>query len=256
MPAATNTFKQRLQQRSPTQLGVLASLNSSAVVEMLAGSGFDWILIDTEHTPTEIADVIAQLQVLAAHDVSAVVRPAWSDMVLIKRLLDAGAQTLLIPSIDTVEEAAAAVSYTRYPPQGVRGVTGTSRAARYGQTTDYLQSAADEICILAQIETATGLANLEAIAAVPGVDAVFIGPADLAASLGHLGDLKHPEVQAAVNDAFRRLRAIDKPCGYFTLDEQEARLRIAEGVDIVGGATDTSIINRGVALTLQGLQPE
>jgi 4-hydroxy-2-oxoheptanedioate aldolase len=253
MPAATNSFKRRLHQRS-TQRGLLATLNSTAIIELLAGWDFDWILIDTEHTPTEIADVVAQLQVLAAYDVSAIVRPAWSDMVLIKRLLDAGAQTLLIPSIDTAEDAATAVSYTRYPPQGLRGVSGTSRAARYGQTKDYLQTAGDEICILAQIETATGLANLEAIAAVPGVDAVFIGPADLAASLGHLGDPQHPFVQGAVDDAFQRLRALDKPSGYFTLNEREARLRIADGVDIVGVATDTSIINRGVALTLEGLK--
>jgi 4-hydroxy-2-oxoheptanedioate aldolase len=270
MPVPDNTFRRRLLERrsggpaqgpptqgrstSRTQRGVLATLNSTAVIDLLAGSGFDWILIDMEHTSTEIADVVAQLQVLAGHDVSAIVRPAWSDMILIKRLLDAGAQTLLIPSIDTPEEAAAAVSYTRYPPQGVRGVSGTSRAARYGQTTDYLQSAGDEICILAQIETATGLANLEAIAAVPGVDAVFIGPADLAASLGHLGDLQHPVVQGAVNDAFERLRALDKPTGYFTLDPQEARLRIAERVDILGVATDTSIINAGVAGTLEALK--
>jgi 4-hydroxy-2-oxoheptanedioate aldolase len=253
MPAPTNSFKSRLRQGSP-QRGLLSTLNSTAVIEMLAGWDFDWILIDTEHTPTEVADVVAQLQVLDAHDVSAIVRPAWSDMVLIKRLLDAGAQTFLIPSIDTAEEAAAAVSYTRYPPAGVRGVSGTSRAARYGQTTDYLQTAGNQICILAQIETATGLANLEEIAAVPGVDAVFIGPADLAASLGHLGNPQHPVVQTAVNDAFRRLRAIGKPSGYFTLNEQEARLRIAEGVDVVGFATDTSIINRGVTLTLEGLQ--
>jgi 4-hydroxy-2-oxoheptanedioate aldolase len=187
MPAPTNSFKSRLRQGSP-QRGLLSTLNSTAVIEMLAGWDFDWILIDTEHTPTEVADVVAQLQVLDAHDVSAIVRPAWSDMVLIKRLLDAGAQTFLIPGIDTAEEAAAAVSYTRYPPAGVRGVSGTSRAARYGQTKDYLQTAGNQICILAQIETATGLANLEEIAAVPGVDAVFIGPADLAASLGHLGN--------------------------------------------------------------------
>ena len=253
MPVAANSFKRRLQQGS-TQRGLLSSLNSPAVIDLLAGWDFDWILVDTEHTPTEIADVIAQLQVLDAHGVSAIVRPAWSDRVLIKRLLDAGAQTLLIPGIDTPQEAAAAVSFTRYPPAGVRGVSGTSRAGRYGQTTDYLKTAGNEICILAQIETATGLANLEAIAEVPGVDAVFIGPADLAASLGHLGNIAHPLVQEAVDDAFRRLRALGKPSGYFTLNEQEARQRIAEGVDVVGVATDTSIINRGAALTLEGLR--
>jgi 4-hydroxy-2-oxoheptanedioate aldolase len=245
-------FKARLLERSQ-QIGLFSTLNSPALVELLAGWDFDWILIDTEHSPSEMADIIAMLQALHSHQVSAIVRPAWSDMVLIKRVLDAGAQSLLIPCIETAEDARAAVSYTRYPPFGVRGVSGSSRAASYGQTNDYLQTAANEIAILVQIETVKGLDNLEDIAAVPGVDGVFIGPADLAASLGYLGNGQHPVVQAAVNDAFRRLTAIDKPTGYLTLHEPEAQARIAAGVEVLGVATDTSIINRGAALTLEGL---
>jgi 4-hydroxy-2-oxoheptanedioate aldolase len=238
----TNRFKRGLLERQ--QVGIFSTLGGNTLTELLGGCGFDWILIDTEHSPNEMPDVIMQLQVLAATDVSPVVRPAWSDMILIKRLLDAGAQTLLIPSVQSAREAEQAVSFTRYPPLGLRGVSGSSRAAQYGLNTTYLPHAHNEICVLVQIETVEGLRNLEEIATVEGVDGVFIGPADLAASLGHIGNGQHPEVQAAVDDAFRRLRAIGKPAGYLTLNETEAEKRIAEGVAMVGVATDTSIITR------------
>ncbi|MEA5457014.1 HpcH/HpaI aldolase/citrate lyase family protein [Sinomonas sp. JGH33] len=251
MNTPVNTFKRNLGSRQ--QVGIFSTLNSSSLVELFAGIGFDWILLDTEHSPNEMADVIAQLRAMQLHGVSPVVRPAWSDMVLIKRLLDAGAQTLLIPCIETAEEAAAAVSYTRYPPAGVRGVSGSSRAANYGQNRGYLTTAEDEICILVQIETARGLGNLEAIAAVPGIDGVFIGPADLAASLGHIGNSQHPDVQAAIDTAFAKLRQLGKPTGYLTVNESEARARRAEGVDMLGVATDTSIINTGATQLLERL---
>lgn len=252
MMTTENHFKRRLLAREQ-QMGLFATLNSASLIELLAGWGFDWVMIDTEHSPTEMADVISQLRVLDNSGVGAIVRPAWSDMVLIKRLLDAGARNLLIPSVDTAEEAAAAVSYTRYAPEGVRGVSGSSRAADYGQNTAYLKTAAADICILVQIETTTGLKNLEKIAAVPGVDGIFIGPADLAASLGHLGETQHPEVQAAIEDAFRRLRAINKPAGYLTLNQREAKSRLTQGIDVVGVATDTSIVNSGAAQIVDGL---
>lgn len=250
MSASANIFKHRLLAHDQ-QVGLFATLNSAAIVEMLAGWGFDWMLIDTEHSPTEMADVIEQLRVLDGRGVGAVVRPAWSDRTQIKRLLDAGARNLLIPSVDTADEAAAAVSYTRYPPDGVRGVSGSSRAADYGQNTGYLQSAADELCLLVQIETATALQNIAEIASVPGIDGVFIGPADLAASLGHLGDAQHTEVQRPINDAFRLLKSLGKPRGYLTLNGNEARLRIQQGVEMVGIATDTSILNTGAAMVLE-----
>jgi len=253
MPVQPNEFKKRLLAHEQ-RVGLFATLNSPALVELLAGWGFDWVLIDTEHSPSEMADVIEQLRVLEGHGVAAVVRPAWSDRILIKRLLDAGARTLLIPSVDTAEEATAAVSFTRYPPEGVRGVSGSTRAASYGQHPDYLRTAADDICILVQIETATALQNLEEIASTPGVDGVFIGPADLAASLGHLGDSQHPEVQHAVDDAFRRLQAIGKARGYLTLNSHEARVRMQQGVEMVGVATDTSIVNNGAAVVLDNLR--
>lgn len=249
MKTPTNRFKQALHARQ--QIGMFSTLASNTLVELFAGCGFDWILLDTEHSPNDMGEVIAQLQVIAGSSVSAIVRPAWSDAVLVKRLLDAGAQTLLFPCVQSAEEAAAAVSYTRYPPQGVRGVSGSSRAAAYGLNTDYLRTAQEELCVLVQIETVEGLRNLEAIAAVEGVDGVFIGPADLAASLGHLGNGQNPQVQEAVDDAFARLRRLGKPAGYLTLNEAEAQRRMAAGVEFVGIATDTSIITRGATGLLQ-----
>jgi 4-hydroxy-2-oxoheptanedioate aldolase len=252
MQTSVNRFKQALQQ-GRQQLGFFSTLGSSTLAELFAGCGFDWILLDTEHSPNDLPEVIAQLQAMAAFDVSPIVRPAWSDMVMIKRLLDAGAQTLLIPCVQSAEEARAAVSYTRYPPGGVRGVSGSSRAAQYGLNTSYLKTAESELCLIVQIETMQGLQNLEAIAAVDGVDAVFIGPADLAASMGHIGNGQHPQVQAAVDDAFHRLKSIGKPAGYLTLNEEEAQRRIAQGIAMVGVATDTSIITRGAKALLQRL---
>jgi 4-hydroxy-2-oxoheptanedioate aldolase len=205
--------------------------------------------LDTEHSPSELPDVICQLQAVAQRT-PVVVRPAWSDMILVKRLLDAGVQSLLFPSIQTASEARAAVGFTRYPPLGVRGVSGSSRAASYGLDTQYFASAEREICVLVQIETAQGLRNLEEIAAVDGVDGVFIGPADLAASLGHLGDTQHAEVQSAVNDAFQRLKKLRKPAGYLTTNEAEAIRRVTDGVAFIAVGTDTSIITRGASALL------
>jgi 4-hydroxy-2-oxoheptanedioate aldolase len=247
-----NRFKQDLGRRQ--QIGMFSTLASTSLVELFAGCGFDWILIDTEHSPSELPDVISALRALSASGVSPVVRPAWSDMVLVKRVLDAGAQSLLFPYVQSADEAAAAVRYTRYPPHGLRGVSGASRAARYGLDTHYLAGAAEDICVLVQIENAAGLRNLESIAAVDGVDGVFIGPSDLAASLGHLGNAQHPEVQAAIDDAFRRLRALGKPAGYLTTNEAEAERRVTEGVDFVAVATDTSIITRAATALTQRMR--
>jgi 4-hydroxy-2-oxoheptanedioate aldolase len=182
----TNRFKRDLGQRQ--QLGIFSTLASPALTEMFAQLGFDWLLLDTEHSPNEPSQVVAQLQAMAALPAEPIVRPAWNDMVLVKRWLDFGAQTLLFPYVQNAEEAARAVSYTRYPPHGVRGVSGSSRAAAYGLIPDYFAKVQDEICVIVQIETTETLAQIEAIAQVDGVDAVFIGPADLAASMGHLGN--------------------------------------------------------------------
>jgi 4-hydroxy-2-oxoheptanedioate aldolase len=253
MNVPKNRFKEALGKRQ--QLGVWSTLSSNLLAELFAGCGFDWILFDTEHSPNELPDLIAQLQAISSHSISAVVRPAWSDMILVKRILDAGAQTLLFPNIQNAEEARAAVSFTRYPPGGVRGVSSGSRAAAYGLNPNYVTAAQDEICVLVQIETGEALHNLEDIADVPGVDGVFIGPADLAASLGHLGNAQHQDVQAAIDDAFRRLRALGKAAGYLTTNEAEVKKRVAAGVEFIAIGTDVSIISRSATDLIRRVAP-
>src|SRR4029079_17799351 len=180
-------FKQAIRGGRP-QIGLWASLCSNLAAEVIAGAGFDWILVDTEHSPNELPLVFSQLQALVGGTAAPVVRPAWNDMVLMKRLLDIGVQNFLVPYVQTPEEARAAVAATRYPPQGIRGVAVSHRANRYGRLKDYFKRANEEICVIVQIETRVALQNLEAIAAVDGVDALFIGPSDLAAASGHLGN--------------------------------------------------------------------
>jgi 4-hydroxy-2-oxoheptanedioate aldolase len=248
-----NLFKQRLGRQQ--QIGFFATFGSPALTEMLAACGFDWVLVDTEHSPIELPDVIDHLRAIGGAGLPALVRPAWNDMVTIKRLLDQGAQTLLIPYVETAGEARAAVAHTRFPPKGVRGVSGASRAANYGLTPGYFAAAEAELCLIVQIESAGALAQIEAIAAVDGVDAVFIGPSDLAASMGHIGNPQHPDVQAAIDDGFRRLKAIGKPAGYLTGNEDEFRRRLAEGVDFISFATDAVFIRNatlGLVKRLRG----
>jgi len=248
----TNRFKHDLGRRQ--MLGLFSTLASPALTEMLAGLGFDWILIDTEHSPNEPGDVVAQLRAMSGQPAEVILRPAWNDTVLVKRWLDFGVQTLLFPYVQSAEEAERAVSATRYPPKGVRGVSGSSRAAGYGLIPDYFAKIQQEICVIVQIETPQALDGIEAIAAVDGVDAVFIGPADLAAAMGHLGNTQHPDVQAAIDSGFRRLKAIGKPAGYLTNNEAEAARRIAQGVDFVGVATDTLIVTRGARSLLAAVK--
>jgi 4-hydroxy-2-oxoheptanedioate aldolase len=239
-----NHFKRALRE-GRQQIGLWCSLPGSYAAEAVAGSGYDWLLFDTEHSPGDPLTVLAQLQAVAPYDVSAVVRPASNDTVLIKRFLDLGAQTLLIPYVQNAQEARAAVAAMRYPPEGVRGVSGLTRATRFGRIPGYGKRAAEELCLLVQVETREALDQLEAIAAVEGVDGVFIGPADLAASLGHVGDPGHPDVVAAVEDAVRRLRGAGKPAGILTPDAGFAKRCIEIGTIFTAVAIDAGILARG-----------
>jgi 4-hydroxy-2-oxoheptanedioate aldolase len=226
------------------QIGLWVALANAYSTEIVAGSGFDWLLLDGEHSPNEPATVLPQLQAAAAYPVSCVIRPAWNDKVLIKRYLDVGAQTLLVPYVQTEEEAVAAVEAVRFPTRGVRGVAGVTRATRFGRIPDYAKRAHEEICLLVQIETRLGLDNLEAIARVDGIDGVFIGPADLAAGLGHLGEIGHPEVQAAIEDAIKRIKACGKPPGILTPDEKWARRYIELGTIFTAVGLDAMVLAR------------
>ncbi len=243
MELPVNQFKRGIKAGKP-QIGLWSSLSSHYSVEVIAGSGFDWLLLDTEHSPNDLENVVTQLQAASAYPTTAIVRPAWNDMVLIKRFLDVGVQTLLIPYVQTPEEAAQAVAYTRYPLRGVRGVAGTTRATRFGRVKDYFKRAEEELCVLVQVETRLGLDNLEAIAATDGVDGVFIGPADLSAGLGHLGDMAHPEVKKAIDGAIGRIRKAGKAPGILTAVEAEARHYLEIGCLFVAVGADVGLLAR------------
>ncbi|MBM3359582.1 MAG: HpcH/HpaI aldolase/citrate lyase family protein [Betaproteobacteria bacterium] len=243
MELPANDFKRALKDGKP-QIGIWSSFSSHIVAEVLAGAGFDWVLLDTEHSPNELPMVQAQLQAMTGGSATAVVRPAWNDMVLIKRYLDIGAQTLLLPYVQTVEEAQNAVRYTRYPPQGVRGVAGSTRAAGYGRIKDYMKRAHEELCVLVQAETRLALKNLDAIAAVEDIDGVFIGPNDLAADLGHLGNWQHPDVWKAMEDAAKRIRKAGKAPGIL-VGEADGKRCLDMGFLFVAVGADVGMLARG-----------
>ena len=239
-----NRFKEALQ-AGRTQIGLWSSLSSSYTVEVLAGAGFDWLLLDMEHSPNDVESLLGQLQAAASYPTHPVVRVPWNDMVAIKRVLDVGAQALLVPYVCTREEAMAAVSYTRYPPRGVRGVAGTTRATRFGRIKDYALRAHEELCLLVQVETRSALDNIEAICAVEGIDGVFIGPADLHASLGYPGETANPKVKPLIDDAIRRIRKAGKAPGILTPSETDARHWLQCGALFVAVGADVGILARG-----------
>jgi 4-hydroxy-2-oxoheptanedioate aldolase len=243
MELPVNRFKRAILSGTH-QLGLWTTLASHYSTEVVAGSGFDWLLLDTEHSPNELDMVLTQLQAVAPYASSAVVRPAWNDKVLIKRMLDIGAQTVLVPYVQNEDEAAAAVAATRYAPRGIRGVGGTVRASRFGRVADYMKLCEQELCLLVQVETREALDQLERIAKVDGVDGIFIGPADLAASLGHPGNPAHPEVQDAVEDAIRRVLVCRKAPGILTADEKLARRYMELGTLFTAVGIDAVILAR------------
>lgn len=243
MNLPVNTFKRAIQ-AGRQQIGLWCSLSSHVSVEVLANTGFDWLLIDTEHSPNELPMVHSQLQAAASGTAHPIVRPPWNDMVTIKRYLDIGAQTLLIPFIQTEEEARNAVSYTRYPPKGVRGYASTARASDYGRIKDYPSRYEEELCVLVQVETPSAIENIERIAAVDGIDGIFIGPGDLAASMGHIGNYKHPDVQAAVESAIDRIKACGKPAGILVGDEALAHHYARYGCTFTAVGSDVGLLAR------------
>jgi 4-hydroxy-2-oxoheptanedioate aldolase len=241
MRTPTNRFKQALAS-GQTQIGLWLGLSDPVCVEICAGAGFDWLLIDGEHGAQTLPGIVAQLQVIGGFpECSAVVRVPSSDPVVIKQYLDLGAQTLLVPMVNTAEQAARIVQACRYPPAGTRGIGG-ARAARWGRYPAYVREANAEICVLVQVETAEAVANLEAIAGVEGVDGVFVGPADLAASLGYPGQPGAPAVQQVVMDVFQTLARLGRPSGILTRDEALARRQIEAGARFVAVGVDTFIL--------------
>jgi 4-hydroxy-2-oxoheptanedioate aldolase len=243
MEIQSNRFKHAIL-RGDLQIGLWCTLASNIAAEIVSDSGYDWLLIDTEHSPNEIPDLLQHLQAVQCGTASAVVRVAWNDAVLIKRALDIGSQTILVPYVQNAEEAARAVAATRYPPSGIRGVTGSGRASRYGRVKDYLQKANDEIGVIVQVETREALDQIEAIAATPGVDGVFVGPSDLSASFGLIGRPLSPEVQDAIEKAGTRIRAAGKSAGILAGGEADARRYMGWGYNFVAAGVDTVLLAR------------
>ena len=239
-----NTFKRAIAS-GQLQIGLWSSLASNVSVEVLAGAGFDWLLLDTEHAANDVPMVLSQLQAAAAGTAHPIVRPPWNDAVMIKRFLDVGVQTFLVPYVQNAQEAQQAVAATRYPPLGVRGFATTTRASRFGRIKNYHSLCERELCVLVQVETRTAVDNLEAIASVDGVDGIFIGPGDLSADLGHIGNPGHPEVQAVIADTIKRIIATGRAAGILTGDETLARHYIELGCVFTAVGADIGILARG-----------
>ncbi len=244
MRTPANTFKQALTAPG-ARIGLWLGLADPYAAELCATAGFDWLLIDGEHGPNDLRSMLGALQAVAPYPSHPVVRIPQGDAVLIKQVLEIGATTLLVPMVETAAQARDLVRATRYPPQGVRGVgSGLARSSRWGARPDYLQQANDSVCLLVQVETASALAQLDAIAAVEGVDGVFIGPADLSASMGHLGDPGHPDVQRAIDSAIDRILAAGKAPGILAVDDALARRYIGMGARFVAVGVEATLLAR------------
>lgn len=238
-----NPFRQRLDEAEAPLVGLLCGLVDPVATEITAGAGYDWLLVDGEHAPNTPRSVLTQLQAIAAHPVAPVVRPMSQDPALLKQYLDIGAHSLLVPMVDTAEQATAVVASTRYAPGGIRGVgAALGRATQWGRATEYHQTADDEVFVIAQVESATAVDNVEEICAVDGIDATLVGPADLAASLGHLGEPGHPEVRSAVLDVIERTTAAGLPAGVFAPDPAFARSCTDAGARFVLVGTDVTAL--------------
>jgi 4-hydroxy-2-oxoheptanedioate aldolase len=249
----TTSFKSVLTQGP--HIGLWLSLANAYTAEICASAEFDWLLIDGEHAPNHIPSILAQLQAVAAYPSYPVVRALQADTAHIKQLLDIGAHNLLVPMVDTAEQARDLVRATRYPPEGVRGVAAyIARASRWGLDAQYTHTANDNICLLVQAETVTALNNLTDICAVEGVDGVFIGPADLAASMGHRGNAGHPEVQTAIEQAICTIVASGKAAGILTSDDALAKRYISLGATFVAVGIDVSLLAKGTRQLISGFR--
>lgn len=249
MPDTINHFKQRL--KSQQQIGLWVGLADAYATEIVANAGYDWLLIDGEHAPSDLRTTLLQLQSMAAYSSQAVVRPPVGNVQLIKQLLDIGAQTLLIPMVETVEQAELMVKAVRYPPEGIRGVgAALARATRWNSIPDYYAHAHEQICLLIQIESVQGLSHLDEILKVEGIDGVFIGAVDLSATMGYQGDPNHPEVQEAVIAAIQKIRAAGKAAGILSTTDEVTQKYIELGTEFVAVGVDTSVLMNGLRALL------
>ncbi|MCW8863700.1 MAG: HpcH/HpaI aldolase/citrate lyase family protein [Colwellia sp.] len=237
-----NLFKQALAGDKPLY-GLWQGIPDSTVAEIGAGAGFDWLLVDAEHGPFDLRSVMSHLQAIESYNVPALVRPAEGSTALIKQLLDIGAQTLLVPMVDTAEQATQIVKAAKYPPAGIRGLgTSMARAANWNRDVNYLQTANDNICVIVQIETLLGLKNIKEIVAVEGVDAIFIGPSDLSAAMGHVGNPGHPEVVSAIENGFKIIQDAGKHPGVLAVNKELADKYVRAGARFVGVGVDAALL--------------
>lgn len=244
MRTPTNTFKQALSAPG-AQIGLWLGLADPYAAELCATAGFDWLLIDGEHGPNDLRSMLGALQAVAPYPSHPVLRIPQGDTALIKQVLDIGATTLLVPMVETAAQARALVAATRYPPLGVRGVgSGLARSSRWSAYPNYLHGANDSICLLVQVETAAALAQIDEIAQVDGIDGVFIGPADLSASMGHLGQPGHTDVKSAIEGGIQRILAAGKAPGILAVDESLARHYIAAGARFVAVGVEATMLAR------------
>jgi 4-hydroxy-2-oxoheptanedioate aldolase len=242
MPSS-NPLKRALAE-GRKQVGFWLSAMSPVATEISAGAGFDWVLIDMEHTGNEVGDVVHALRACTGGTAEPVVRVPWNDAVVIKRVLDQGARSLLIPYVESAEEAREAVAATRYPPHGIRGYAGTTRATNYGRRKDYAHTVQDELCVLLQVESPTALAAIPEIGAIEGVDGIFIGPNDLAANSGFLGNAAAPEMKATILKGLERIKATGKAAGTLNYREDEAKALFAAGFQFIAVGGDVGALAR------------
>ena len=241
MDLPANLFKRAISS-GKTPVGTWLMSGAPSTAEALGCAGFDFLVVDMEHVPIDVGEMIGLLRTIAGTPAQAVVRPPWNDMVMVKRAMDAGATSLLFPFVQNADEARRAVASTRYPPAGIRGVAGTHRGSRYGAVTDYLKRANDEVCVIVQIETPAALDRLEEIAAVPGVDSIFVGPGDLSASMGHIGNIGDPNVQAKLASAAAACRKLGKPCGIVGASPEMVAKFLEYGYSWVAIGSDMSLM--------------
>jgi 2-keto-3-deoxy-L-rhamnonate aldolase RhmA len=250
-----NPFRSMLKASgSQPPIGTWIMSASPLVAEAIGHAGFDWGVIDMEHTPLDMMQVVHMLQAVAGTKMIPIVRVPWNEPVAVKRVLDAGAQTLLFPFVQNAEEAQRAVAATRYPPQGIRGMAGMSRATRFGTAPNYAQQANTQMGVIVQLETTAAVAQLDAIAAVPGIDGIFLGPADLSASMGHVGQATHPAVMDLMSNAARRCRELGMPCGTVGGTPDVVAQYRAAGFSFLGVGSDLGLMMRNAQAVVQALR--
>lgn len=250
-----NPFRERLKQPG-VPLGTWLMSGASSTAEAMGRAGFDWLLLDLEHVPIDDRDALGILQAVAGTQAVPVTRLAANELVLFKRALDMGAQTVMVPFVNSADEARQAVSYAKYPPEGVRGFAAMHRASGYGTAKDYGRRANDSVFTIIQLETLQAVAALEEIAAVPGVDALFLGPGDLSASMGHIGNLAEPKVQAVIADVAARCRKIGIPCGIVGPTPEMVNSFVAAGYNFVAVASDMGMMMRQATAFIEAIRPK